>query len=276
MVSPPGSPEVVRKSRPQSMMYSSVSAETTTKSRPQSMMFKPAPRSGSRMSVSSKHGGSRGSDEDAKTSVRVGKYRNTLSRSLHKSLTIKPAVRVRPPLKSTDPGFDLIPQRFQRSMVHVSGNTTLAVESTNPSTMSRKVFIFDRVFGEKVDQRGVYDYLQESVDSFLQGYNVSILAYGQSGAGKSYTMGTSGPREQNHEETKGVIPRAAAHLFDHLDGEKDATNRPQSGLKSPTRYSVGNINTILQNGLTNGGHVKPNGDKDWELSATYVEVCCLY
>ena len=179
------------------------------------------------------------------------------------------AVRVRPPLKSTDPGFDLIPQRFQRSMVHVTTNTNLGVESP----MGRKIFIFDRVFGEEVDQRGVYDYLQESVDSFLQGYNVSILAYGQSGAGKSYTMGTSGPREQNHQETKGVIPRAAAHLFDYLNGEKDTASRPQSGLKSPTRYSVGNIQTILQTGITNGGVPKSNGGKDWELSATYVEVC---
>ena len=179
------------------------------------------------------------------------------------------AVRVRPPLKSTDPGFDLIPQRFQRSMVHVTTNTNLGVESP----MGRKIFIFDRVFGEEVDQRGVYDYLQESVDSFLQGYNVSILAYGQSGAGKSYTMGTSGPQEQNHQETKGVIPRAAAHLFDYLNGEKDTINRPQSGLKSPTRYSVGNIQTILQTGITNGGVSKSNGGKDWELSATYVEVC---
>jgi hypothetical protein len=153
-------------------------------------------------------------------------------------------------------------------MVQISTNTTLGVESP----MGRKIFIFDRVFGEEVDQRGVYDYLQESVDSFLQGYNVSILAYGQSGAGKSYTMGTSGPREQNHQDTKGVIPRAAAHLFDYLNGEQDTASRPHSGLKSPTRYSVGNIQTILQTGMTNGGFAKTNGDKDWELSATYVEV----
>ena len=138
--------------------------------------------------------------------------------------------------------------------------------------MGRKIFIFDRVFGESVDQRGVYDYLQESVDSFLQGYNVSILAYGQSGAGKSYTMGTSGPREQNHAETKGVIPRAATHLFDYLNGDKESASRQQSGLRSPTRYSVGNIQTILQNGTTNGTFAKSNGDKGWELSATYVEV----
>ena len=65
------------------------------------------------------------------------------------------------------------------------------------------MFVFDRVFGEDVTQEGVWDYVQESVNAFLQGYNVSVLAYGQSGSGKSYTMGTSGPTEQNDEKIMG-------------------------------------------------------------------------
>lgn len=101
----------------------------------------------------------------------------------------------------SDPGFDLIPQRFQRSMVQVNTNTSLAVESPQ----GRKTFIFDRVFGQDTTQVGVWDYLQDSVDSFLQGYNVSILAYGQSGSGKSYTMGTSGPAEQFDPALKGKL-----------------------------------------------------------------------
>lgn len=112
---------------------------------------------------------------------------------------ISTVVRVRPPLGPSDPGFDLIPQRFQRSMVQVNTNTTLAVESPQ----GKKIFIFDRVFGQDTTQQSVWDYLHESVDSFLQGYNVSILAYGQSGSGKSYTMGTSGPGEQSDSSLKG-------------------------------------------------------------------------
>jgi S-adenosylhomocysteine hydrolase len=54
------------------------------------------------------------------------------------------------------------------------------------------LFVFDRVFAEETTQQGVWEYVSGSVDSFIQGYNVSILAYGQSGAGKSYTMGTDG------------------------------------------------------------------------------------
>jgi hypothetical protein len=77
-------------------------------------------------------------------------------------------------------------------MVQVTSPTSLSVDSPQ----GRKLFVFDKVFAEGVDQQGVWDYISESVGAFLQGYNVSVLAYGQSGAGKSYTMGTSGPAEQ--------------------------------------------------------------------------------
>ncbi len=110
------------------------------------------------------------------------------------------AVRVRPPLRPSDPGFELVPQRFQRSMVHNTSPTSLAVDSHQ----GRKLFIFDRVFGEDVNQEGVWEYLQESVNAFVQGYNVSVLAYGQSGSGKSYTMGTSGPAEQSDPRLMGM------------------------------------------------------------------------
>lgn len=71
--------------------------------------------------------------------------------------------------------------------------TSLAVDSPQ----GKKIFVFDRVFSEKVGQDGVWEYLQESVSAFVQGYNVSLLAYGQSGAGKSYTMGTASPGDSS-------------------------------------------------------------------------------
>ncbi|KAJ5246629.1 hypothetical protein N7468_001612 [Penicillium chermesinum] len=199
------------------------------------------PRSGSRMSMSSRQGGSRASDEEAKTAVKVG----TCSSS--------------PPLKPTDPGYELIPQRFQRSMVHVTTPTSLAVDVPQ----GRKLFVFDRVFAETVDQDGVWEYLSDSVNSFIQGYNVSILAYGQSGAGKSYTMGTSGPSEQSHDEAMGIIPRAAQLLFEKLDGPKHNRNGSNpTGLRTPQRYSMSSASSFG----------KPQQEKTWQLKATYVEI----
>lgn len=140
----------------------------------------------------------RTSDEETKTSVQVGMVDCAYSDT---DIDILQAVRIRPPLNPTDPGFDLIPQRFQRSMVHITSPTSLAVDSPQ----GRKLFVFDRVFGEEIQQDGIWDYIATSVDSFLQGYNVSVMAYGQSGAGKSFTMGTSGPVEQDDLELMGRL-----------------------------------------------------------------------
>lgn len=53
----------------------------------------------------------------------------------------------------------------------------------------------------------MFEYVADCVNSFVEGYNVSILAYGQSGAGKSYTMGTTGPREQGDSHIMGEYTR---------------------------------------------------------------------
>jgi kinesin family protein 4/21/27 len=87
-------------------------------------------------------------------------------------------------------------------MVHVTAPTSLAVDVPQ----GRKLFVFDRVFPETIEQEGVWEYVSDSVNSFVQGYNVSIMAYGQSGAGKSFTMGTSGPGEQNNLQDMGEFP----------------------------------------------------------------------
>lgn len=65
--------------------------------------------------------------------------------------------------------------------------------------------MFDRVFSGQDGQNDVWEYVSESVSSFVQGYNVSILAYGQSGSGKSYTMGTASPGEQQRKYDLGEL-----------------------------------------------------------------------
>jgi hypothetical protein len=89
MVSPPASPDGAAKSRPQSMMAQS-SPEAVKRPRPQSMMYRPS-TSNSRPSISSKHeNGSRTSDDDGRTSVKVGKSLTTptIGYLLDRSLTL--------------------------------------------------------------------------------------------------------------------------------------------------------------------------------------------
>lgn len=98
-------------------------------------------------------------------------------------------------------------------MVQTTGNTSLSIDSPQ----GRKLFVFDRVFGPDVMQDGIWEYIADSVNAFTEGYNVSVLAYGQSGAGKSYTMGTSGPSEQQNEELMGMQPRSSQAIIFHTN-----------------------------------------------------------
>lgn len=84
-------------------------------------------------------------------------------------------------------------------MVHCHSPTSLSIDSPQ----GRKLFVFDRVFSPDVEQAGIWEYLEDGVSAFTSGYNVSLLAYGQSGAGKSYTMGTSGPVDQDNLDIMG-------------------------------------------------------------------------
>ncbi|CAN9107980.1 unnamed protein product [Alternaria alternata] len=207
--------------------------------RPMSAMIRPN-RSSSRMSVSSKPGGSRASDEDSRTAVKV-------------------AVRVRPPLQNGEPGYELIPQRFRGALCHVTSPSSLTIDAPG----GKKVFVFDRVFGEDIEQEGVFEYVSDSVKSFVEGYNVSILAYGQSGAGKSYTMGTTGPRDQADNDVMGIIPRAAALLFEKLEGN---SNRGSSGIRAPSSRLSGIHNISTKSSSSS------SANRNWQLKATYVEI----
>jgi len=68
------------------------------------------------------------------------------------------------------------------------------------------------------------------IDKALDGFNVTILAYRQTGSGKTYTM--FGPEILSHEDGKqacldpdkkhyGLIPRALSQLFDILNRRKN-------------------------------------------------------
>lgn len=51
----------------------------------------------------------------------------------------------------------------------------------------------------------------------LEGYNGTILAYGQTGTGKTYTMSGN----PDSPQTKGIIPNTFAHIFGHIARGKE-------------------------------------------------------
>ena len=59
-------------------------------------------------------------------------------------------------------------------------------------------------------QSDIFDFsIRSTVDDVLNGYNGTVFAYGQTGAGKSYTM----MGDMVDEETKGITPRIVEQLF---------------------------------------------------------------
>lgn len=80
-----------------------------------------------------------------------------------------------------------------------------------------KTFMFDRVFQCDTTQETVFDVSARHVlTQFLAGCNGTIFCYGQTGAGKSYTM--TGPSIDSFAD-KGLMPRVFNYLFDQLSTE---------------------------------------------------------
>ncbi|WOL05676.1 kinesin-like protein KIFC3 isoform X1 [Canna indica] len=71
---------------------------------------------------------------------------------------------------------------------------------------TKKNFKFDRVYTPKDNQADVYADASPLVTSVLDGYNVCIFAYGQTGTGKTFTM-------EGNEQNRGVNYRTLEELF---------------------------------------------------------------
>ncbi|XP_047342610.1 kinesin-like protein KIN-14S [Impatiens glandulifera] len=74
------------------------------------------------------------------------------------------------------------------------------------SDSSKKQFKFDHVFRPEDDQEAVFAQTSPIVTSVLDGYNVCIFAYGQTGTGKTFTM-------EGIPENRGVNYRTLENLF---------------------------------------------------------------
>jgi DNA replication protein DnaC len=63
------------------------------------------------------------------------------------------------------------------------------LHSNKKQLVGNHQFHFDSVYGPHDEQADVYEQTaRPAVLSVLQGYNATILAYGQTGTGKTYTM----------------------------------------------------------------------------------------
>ncbi|XVF64919.1 hypothetical protein PTKIN_Ptkin09bG0205200 [Pterospermum kingtungense] len=79
---------------------------------------------------------------------------------------------------------------------------------------TKKIFKFDRVYTPKDDQVDVFADASPMATSVLDGYNVCIFAYGQTGTGKTFTM-------EGTEQNRGVNYRTLEQLFKIVEERKE-------------------------------------------------------
>uniref|UniRef100_A0A2K6F5T6 Kinesin family member 21A n=1 Tax=Propithecus coquereli TaxID=379532 RepID=A0A2K6F5T6_PROCO len=94
-----------------------------------------------------------------------------------------------------------------------------------------KAFTFDYVFDIDSHQEQIYiQCIEKLIEGCFEGYNATVFAYGQTGAGKTYTMGT-GFDVNIIEEEQGIISRAVKHLFKSIEEKKHTAVK--NGLPPP-------------------------------------------
>ncbi|XP_030368963.1 kinesin-like protein unc-104 isoform X7 [Scaptodrosophila lebanonensis] len=129
--------------------------------------------------------------------------------------SVKVAVRVRP-FNSREIG------RESKCIIEMSGATTAITNPKVPPNTSESIkrFNFDYSYwshdphdADFSTQAMVYkDIGEEMLQHSFDGYNVCIFAYGQTGAGKSYTMMG---KQEDHDQ-QGIIPMICKDLFGRI------------------------------------------------------------
>eukprot|EP00743_Colponemidia_sp_Colp-15_P008644 GILK01009407.1.p1 GENE.GILK01009407.1~~GILK01009407.1.p1 ORF type:complete len:1148 (+),score=247.81 GILK01009407.1:126-3569(+) len=147
----------------------------------------------------------------------------TNSFSVSNNDNFKVVIRTRPPLpRELDAGkrFRNIVQ-VDESMKKITMTEYLAADPNfepvdSASAYTHHVFTFDHVYDQDSSQAEVYDTTaQAAVMSTLEGYNATILAYGQTGTGKTHTM--EGFTFTSTDEARGITPRAMEEIFKYIE-----------------------------------------------------------
>ncbi|WIA12855.1 hypothetical protein OEZ85_006481 [Tetradesmus obliquus] len=101
----------------------------------------------------------------------------------------------------------------------IYGDRTVSVELKHRPEPYQ--FKFDCVLPENTSQLEIFERAGKPiVDNCMGGYNSTIFAYGQTGAGKTYTM--QGPMAALEDcEERGLAPRVFEYLFSEIDKAQD-------------------------------------------------------
>ena len=124
-------------------------------------------------------------------------FNNTLNNKLS---NIKVVVRFRP---FNDIEQQLNNNNLETKSIDIRDNFSINIKGTCTGDIT---FNFDRIFDMKSSQKDLFtNVAKETLSDVLAGYNGTILTYGQSSSGKTYTMYG---KDLYDDEKKGIIPNS--------------------------------------------------------------------
>ncbi|PFH33091.1 kinesin motor domain-containing protein [Besnoitia besnoiti] len=101
------------------------------------------------------------------------------------------------------------------------------IDVTVPPRNDVAHFKFDMMLHNATQERVFDDCVRDIITSVLEGYNGTVMVYGQTGAGKTFTM-SGGLRSF---ELRGIIPRAISAIYE------EASNRPETAYTIRISYA---------------------------------------
>ncbi|CAJ1388400.1 unnamed protein product, partial [Effrenium voratum] len=132
-------------------------------------------------------------------------------------------IRVRPPLdrELTSPVWQhvvSVPTNSQICLYETIAEVNAGDRASGTTqVVNTHTFSFDYVYDQDASQPEVYENAaRPSVQSALQGYNATVVAYGPTGTGKTYTM------EGSRWHT-GIIPRSMEDIFQNVTRSEQST-----------------------------------------------------
>ncbi|KAH9703949.1 kinesin-like protein KIN-UC [Citrus sinensis] len=170
-------------------------------------------------------------------SVRTSKERpssassSTSSSSSSFRRSVTPNHRIHPSNNYEDPGRVRVAVRLRpRNAEDLLSDTDFAdcVElqpelkrlRLRKNNWSSESYRFDEVFTETASQRRVYEVVAKPVvESVLNGYNGTVMAYGQTGTGKTYTLGRLGKDDASE---RGIMVRALEDIISSMSVTSDS------------------------------------------------------
>lgn len=109
------------------------------------------------------------------------------------------------------------------SVPDVTGSNEVSINTTGDigitAQINSKTYMVDKVFGPSANQSLIFQKIAEPLFAdFIKGYNCTVLVYGMTSTGKTYTM-TGDEKLYNGElsDSAGIIPRILFKLFETLE-----------------------------------------------------------